>query len=284
MNDSPADALTSRQLDDVERVIDILRGTTVAFATGAGVSTDSGIPDYRGEGSLPRTPMSISQFLDDELFRKRYWAGSQLGWGRFSSVKPNSAHFAIAELERVGLANGVITQNVDGLHRAAGSRSVVELHGTMSRVRCTVCGRTFSRTAISQRLDDDNPWLASADAGDLGPDGDVQIEGVERLTVPPCEVCGGVLRPDIVYFGEFIPRDTFAEAERIIDGAGVLVVAGSSLAVNSGVRLLERARRGDRPIVIINRGVTKGDSRAAVKIDAGVGPVLAVLAERLVNP
>ncbi|MBX3093487.1 MAG: NAD-dependent deacetylase [Cryobacterium sp.] len=281
----PADPLSRKQRDEVEHAVDVLRGRTIAFATGAGVSTDSGIPDYRGEGSLPRTPMSISQFLDDEAFRKRYWAGSQLGWHRFSSVRPNPAHFAIADLERAGLANGVITQNVDGLHRAAGSTRVVELHGTMARVRCTVCGRHFSREGVSHRLAEENPWLSTVDAGELGPDGDVQIDGdtVERLTVPTCEVCGGTLRPDIVYFGEFIPRDVFEAAEEILDAAGALVIAGSSLTVNSGIRLLERARRAELPIVIINRGATKGDARAALKIDAGVGPVLTALAERLIG-
>lgn len=274
--------MTRPQLDGIEGALEILTGRTIAFATGAGVSTDSGIPDYRGEGSLPRTPMSISQFLDDELFRQRYWAGSQLGWDRFSSVRPNPAHVAIAELERADLANGVITQNVDGLHRAAGSTRVVELHGTMSRVRCTVCARHFSRIDVSRRLMEENPWLSTVDAGELGPDGDVLIDNVSRLIVPACEVCGGTLRPDIVYFGELIPRETFEEAEEIIDAAGALVIAGSSLAVNSGIRLLERARRAALPIVIINRGATKGDARATLKIDAGVGPLLTTLAERLI--
>lgn len=284
VNAPPTDSLSRQQLEDVERALDVLDGRTIAFATGAGVSTDSGIPDYRGAGSLPRTPMSISQFLDDEGFRRRYWAGSQLGWARFSSVRPNPAHFAIADLERAGLANGVITQNVDGLHHAAGSTRVVELHGTMARVRCTVCGRHFSRASISGRLAEDNPWLSTVGTGELGPDGDVQIDSdtVERLRVPGCEVCGGTLRPDIVYFGELIPRETFEAAQGIIDTAGALVIAGSSLAVNSGIRLLERARRAELPIVIINRGATKGDARASLKIDAGVGPVLTALAERLI--
>lgn len=282
MSASSADSLSRQQLDDLERALDVLTGRTIAFATGAGVSTDSGIPDYRGEGSPPRTPMSISQFLDDEAFRKRYWAGSQLGWDRFSSVRPNPAHFAIADLERTGLSNGVITQNVDGLHRAAGSTRVVELHGTMARVRCTVCGRHFSRADVSARLAAENPWLSEVDAGELGPDGDVQIDGAGRLIVPNCEVCGGILRPDIVYFGELIPRVTFTAAEEVIDAADALVIAGSSLTVNSGIRLLERARRAELPVVIINRGATKGDSRAVLKIDAGVGPVLTELAERLI--
>lgn len=270
--------------DAVDAAAGILRGHTVAFATGAGVSTDSGIPDYRGAGSEPRTPMSISQFLDDERFRKRYWAGSQLGWRRFSSVRPNAAHVAIAELEASGVANGVITQNVDGLHRAAGSRTVVELHGTMDRVRCTECGNVVWREEVSRRLAEANPWLASVDAGELGPDGDVPVDDVDRVAVPRCTVCGGTLRPDIVYFGELVPRDTFAAAEALIDAATALVIAGTSLAVNSGVRVLERARRNGKPVVIVNRGETKGDSRATLKIDAGVGPVLTGLAERMTTP
>ncbi|HRN30165.1 MAG TPA: Sir2 family NAD-dependent protein deacetylase, partial [Terrimesophilobacter sp.] len=216
--------LSARDSDHVDAAADILRGHTIAFATGAGVSTDSGIPDYRGEGSEPRTPMSISQFLHDERFRQRYWAGSQLGWRRFSALRPNAAHVAIASLEASGIANGVITQNVDGLHRAAGSNRVVELHGTMDRVRCVECGNVVSRDEVSRRIAEANPWLEEVDEGALGPDGDVLIDDIERMTVPPCAVCGGMLRPDIVYFGELVPRATFAAAEDIIDTATALVV------------------------------------------------------------
>jgi len=273
--------LSARESDAVDAAVDILRAHRLVFATGAGVSTDSGIPDYRGEGSEPRTPMSISQFLHDERFRQRYWAGSQLGWRRFRTLQPNSAHVAIASLEAAGAANGVITQNVDGLHRAAGSRSVVELHGTMGRARCVVCGNVVSRDELARRLAEANPWLAEVDEAELGPDGDVLIDDVERLVVPVCAVCGGTLRPDIVYFGELVPRATFAAAEELVDSATALVIAGTSLVVNSGVRILERARRNDKPIIIINRGATKGDQRATLKIDAGVGPVLSALAQRI---
>lgn len=276
---APAHAIADP--DAIESAVGILRGHRIAFATGAGVSTDSGIPDYRGAGSEPRTPMSIRQFLDDEQFRKRYWAGSQLGWRRFSTVRPNAAHEAIAQLERVGIATGVITQNVDGLHRAAGSLEVVELHGTMDRVRCVDCGTVISRDDVSARLAANNSWLDELDEGELGPDGDVRIDDVDRLVVPVCAVCGGTFRPDIVYFGELVPRETFIAAERLVDDATALVIAGTSLVVNSGIRVLERARRSDKPIVIINRGPTKGDLRATLKIDAGVGPVLTTIAERL---
>lgn len=276
-----SEPLSARESDDTDAALEILRGHTIAFATGAGVSTDSGIPDYRGAGSEPRTPMSITQFLDDERFRQRYWAGSQLGWRRFSALRPNAAHHAIASLEASGIANGVITQNVDGLHRAAGSHRVVELHGTMDRVRCINCGNVTSREEVSRRLAEANPWLADIDEGALGPDGDVLIDDIDRMIVPPCTVCGGTLRPDIVYFGELVPRATFAAAEELIDSATALVIAGTSLVVNSGIRVLARARRDDKPVVIVNRGVTKGDTRADLKIDAGVGPVLTALAERL---
>lgn len=278
-----AEPLSAGLSDQVDAAAEILRGHRLVFATGAGVSTDSGIPDYRGENSEPRTPMSITQFLDDERFRKRYWAGSQLGWRRFSTLQPNPAHFAVARLEREGLANGVITQNVDGLHRAAGSRTVVELHGTMGRVRCTNCENVFTRDEVSRLLAESNPWLDDVDERALGPDGDVTIEDVDRVIVPPCPVCGGTLRPDIVYFGELIPRDTFAAAVELIDDATALVIAGTSLVVNSGIRILERARRAEKPVIIINRGPTKGDARAALKIDAGVAPVLTGLAERLLE-
>ncbi|GAB2522698.1 NAD-dependent protein deacetylase [Microbacterium petrolearium] len=265
----------------VGRAIDALAGRRLAILTGAGVSTDSGIPDYRGEGAPRRTPMTAQQFLADEAARRRYWVGSHLGWQAFSTARPNEGHEAIAELERADIATGVITQNVDGLHLRAGSSRVVELHGTMRRVFCLRCGQVFDRRDIGARVEADNPWITVPENVPLGPDGDVLPESTEGFVIPACTVCGGMLKPDVVFFGEYIPAGRFREAEQLVATADALLVAGSSLVVNSGIRLVERARRRKLPVVIVNRGETKADRRATVKIDAGTSPVLARLARAL---
>jgi NAD-dependent SIR2 family protein deacetylase len=267
--------------DSLDEAAAVLSGRRIAVLTGAGISTDSGIPSYRGDGAVPRTPMTISQFVDDETYRKRYWAGSQLGWDRFAALAPNDGHRTLAQLERDGIVVGVMTQNVDGLHQRAGSRRVVELHGSNDRVRCLVCGQLYFRGAIGQKLVRENPWLADIDQRELGPDGDVAVTRLDDLQVPACTVCGGVLRPDIVYFGEFIPAAKSTQAKGLIRSAGALLIVGSSLVVNSGIRLLDQAVRLGLPVVIINRGATKGDTRASVKIDAGASGALGVLADRL---
>lgn len=249
--------------------------------TGAGVSTDSGIPDYRGEGAPRRNPMTFQTFLASEPARKRYWAGSHLGWRRFGSAQPNAGHRALARLERAGVVTGLVTQNVDGLHRRAGSTHVVELHGTMDRVVCLTCGQYFARQAIADRLEQLNPQIDLEQAIRPAPDGDVEVDDVDAMQLPACTVCGGVLKPDVVFFGEFVPGETFETAASIIAGADVLLVAGSSLVVNSGIRLIEQARRRKLPIIVVNRGVTKGDARAAVKLDAGTSPTLTAMADAL---
>lgn len=266
---------------DVSRAVDVLAGRRIALLTGAGVSTDSGIPDYRGKGAPVRTPMTAEQFLSSEASRRRYWVGSHLGWRAFAAAEPNAGHRAIADLERAGVATGVVTQNVDGLHVRAGSRRVVELHGTMRRVFCTHCGQVFDRRDLAQRVEADNPWITVPDSVALGPDGDVLPESSDGFVVPRCTVCGGMLKPDVVFFGEFIPAEKFREAEQLVHGSEGLVIAGSSLVVNSGIRLLERARRRRLPVVIVNRGVTRADARATVKIDAGTSEVLRALAAAL---
>jgi NAD-dependent SIR2 family protein deacetylase len=265
----------------VGRAVDALAGRKVAVLTGAGVSTDSGIPDYRGEGAPARTPMTMQQFLSSDLARRRYWVGSHLGWRRFAAADPNEGHRALADLEQSGCATGVVTQNVDGLHLRAGSRRVVELHGTMRRVGCLQCGQVFDRRDLAARIEADNPWLRTDHDLPLGPDGDVAPESVEDMTVPACSVCGGILKPDVVFFGEYIPAEKFREAEQILRTSDALLVAGSSLVVNSGVRLVERARRRKLPVVIVNRGTTRADARATVKIDAGTSEILRAFAEML---
>lgn len=250
--------------------------------TGAGVSTDSGIPDYRGKGSPVRTPMSFQQFRASERFRQRYWAGSHLGWRRFRAATPNAGHLALTDLEAAGIVNGVVTQNVDDLHLRAGTRHVVDLHGSMHTVSCLSCGQTFDREGIAERLTALNPWLASDELLELSPDGDVHVDAFDTTVIPACTVCGGMLKPDVVFFGEFVPVGKFQEAEGLIRSASALLVAGSSLVVNSGIRVLELARRRRLPIVIVNRGETKGDGRADLRLEAGTTEALTGLRDRLI--
>jgi NAD-dependent SIR2 family protein deacetylase len=282
----PLTATTAREIDghsdaQVDAAVRILEGKRVAVLTGAGVSTDSGIPDYRGAGAPVRSPMTFSQFVADPIYRKRYWAGSHLGWKRFAGANPNAGHSALAELESAGVVNGVITQNVDGLHVRAGSQHVVDLHGSMDRVRCMQCGQAYARGDIAERLTAANPWLDDDAAAVLNPDGDVDITSVDDFLVPDCSVCGGILKPDIVFFGEFVPVVKFTEATALVSRSQALVIAGSSLVVNSGIRLLDQATRKKLPIIIINRGLTKGDSRATLKLDTGASEILVTLLERL---
>lgn len=265
----------------LDAAVDVLRGRRFAILTGAGISTDSGIPDYRGRGTPVRTPMSFQEFCASERFRKRYWAGSHLGWRRFHSASPNPGHYAITDLETAGLAPGVITQNVDDLHLRAGTRHVVDLHGSMHTVSCLSCRQTFAREAIAARLTEANPWLASDDVAELSPDGDVAVDQFDDMVVPACSLCGGILKPDVVFFGEFVPVDKFSAAKALACSADALVVAGSSLVVNSGLRLVHLARSRRMPIIIINRGETKADGRATVKIESGTSEAITALRDRL---
>lgn len=265
----------------IDEAVELLSGRRFAVLTGAGVSTDSGIPDYRGEGAPKRSPMTFQQFLASESYSKRYWAGSHLGYRRFAAAAPNAGHVALAALESSGATNGVITQNVDGLHKQAGSRRVVDLHGAMDRVLCLTCGQVFARESVSARIEAANPWLDADGAVEIAPDGDAIVTDIDAFVVPNCTVCGGRLKPDVVFFGEFIPAEKYREASAMVRSSDALLVAGSSLVVNSGIRLLEEARRRRLPIVIVNRGVTKGDGRAAIKLDGGTTETLVELARRL---
>lgn len=273
--------LDAQTAASIGRAVAALAGRRIAVLTGAGVSTDSGIPDYRGKGAPTRTPMTVQQFLSSDAARRRYWVGSHLGWRAFSAASPNDGHAALADLEHSGIATGVVTQNVDGLHVRAGSRRVVELHGTMRRVLCTHCGQVFDRRDLAVRVEADNPWIAVPDAVELGPDGDVLPASSDGFVIPVCSVCEGMLKPDVVFFGEYIPAPKFREAEQLLAASDALLIAGSSLVVNSGIRLLERARRRKLPVVIVNRGETRADARASVKIDAGTTEVLRAFAEAL---
>ena len=265
----------------LDAVADVLRGRHTAVLTGAGLSTDSGIPDYRGKGAPVRTPMNFHTFVGDERARKRYWAGSHLGWQRFRAAEPNLGHRSLARLESSGLISGVITQNVDGLHTRAGSRHVVDLHGSLDLVICLDCGQAFGRDSVAARLEAANPTLMAPDVVRTAPDGDADVSDIDGFTIPECSVCGGMLKPNVVFFGELVPTVKFTEATALISGAEALIIAGSSLYVNSGIRLLEQARRRKLPIVVINRGETKGDGRALIKLDAGTSESLAGLVDRL---
>ncbi|GGF32437.1 NAD-dependent protein deacetylase [Subtercola lobariae] len=275
---APESLKAAAQLDEIAA---LLAGKRVVILTGAGMSTDSGIPDYRGEGAPKRNPMTFDQFLSSPQYRQRYWAGSHLGWKLFDSARPNGGHTILAEMEAKDVLTGVITQNVDGLHVRAGSNRVVDLHGSMDRVRCLNCGQMYARVSVADQIDEANPWMAEPDAVSVNPDGDAEVTNWHDFVVPACTVCGGTLKPDVVFFGEFIPKERFGEASDLVRASDALIIAGSSLVVNSGIRLLEQARRRRLPVVIINRGITKGDSRATVKLDAGTTQTLTALAARL---
>lgn len=264
----------------IEILSELLTGRRTVVLSGAGCSTESGIPDYRGpSGTLRhRTPMRFQEFAGSETARRRYWARSMVGWPRFKEARPNAAHAALARLEQDGVVGGVITQNVDGLHQAAGSVSVVELHGSLARVRCLTCDRLETRSEIQTRLAEMNPVFAP-DVMSAAPDGDAHLApDVEAsFRVPSCP-CGGVLKPDVVFFGESVPKDWLQRSWDLFDEADVLLVAGSSLEVFSGRRFVLRATERGMPIAIVNLGVTRCDAEAQVRIEGRLGEVLSFLA------
>jgi NAD-dependent SIR2 family protein deacetylase len=246
--------------------------------TGAGLSTDSGIPDYRGPGAPRRMPMNFSEFASGPAARQRYWARSHLGWQRMRAARPNPGHHALATMERHGVVSAVITQNVDGLHRQAGSQVVVDLHGRIADVLCLTCGDRSSRVALHERLSELNPGFgAGVDVG-TRPDGDVALEDVSGFRLAGCTHCGGPLKPDVVFFGENVPRERVERCRALVERASALLVAGSSLAVLSGLRFVRQAHRAGIPVVILNRGTTRGDDLATVRLDAGCSETLSRLA------
>ena len=257
-------------------VPDVLAGRRWLVLTGAGVSTDSGIPDYRGPGSVARSPMTYQEFLESEANRRRYWARAHVGWSRMRSVQPNATHQWLAE--RQESLTGLITQNVDTLHERAGHRDVIDLHGRIDRVRCLDCTALAERTTVHQRLERLNPGWSELDATVL-PDGDVGLEATDGFIVASCEHCAGRLKPDVVFFGESVPKEVVARCFSLVDHAEALVVLGSSLQVMSGLRFVRHAAKRGIPIVIVNRGATRGDDLATVKIDGGVAETLRSWAE-----
>jgi NAD-dependent SIR2 family protein deacetylase len=244
--------------------------------TGAGVSTDSGIPDYRGPGSPVRTPMTIARFRSGHRAQQHYWARSYLGWSSMGTASPNATHRILSDLESDGRLSGLITQNVDGLHGAAGHRDVVELHGRIDQVVCLDCDARTGRGLLQQRLAALNRGFTPARVR-LLPDGDVDLEDTADFVVAGCELCGGVLKPDVVFFGENVPVKRVARCGRLVEDAEALVVLGSSLHVFSGRRFVKQAHARGIPVVIVNRGETRADALATVKIDAGCAETLAAL-------
>lgn len=249
--------------------------------TGAGVSTDSGIPDYRGPDAPKRMPMTISEFRSGPAARQRYWARSHLGWQRMDRAVPNAGHLGLAGLQRTGLVGPIITQNVDGLDERAGADPVIDLHGRLDRVICLDCGALSGRTELAARLAALNPGYGQGLTLQQRPDGDVDLDDTSGFVVADCLVCGGVLKPDVVFFGENVPAPRVAQAYRAVDAAPGLLVLGSSLTVQSGLRFVRRTHRAGRPVAIVNRGPTRGDEFAAVKLDAGCSQTLAALATAL---
>ena len=269
--------------DPAAAVVDVLAGRPLAALTGAGLSTDSGIPDYRGPGSPRRTPMTYQEFLSGPAAQRRYWARSHVGWARMAHAEPNDGHRALADLERTGVLRGLITQNVDGLHAAAGSSALIDLHGRIADVLCTGCGRVSPRVELQQRFTAANPGFveAAGAAVEAAPDGDAELAATDGFTLVGCVACGGVLKPDVVFFGENVPRERVARAFAMVDAAGALLVAGSSLTVMSGLRFVRHAHKLGIPVVIVNRGTTRGDEFAALKVDAGCTEALTALAAAL---
>lgn len=278
---APRSAGGSHTVDDLAA---LLRGRRVVALTGAGLSTESGIPDYRGPETRrrARNPVQFARYVGDPAARRRYWARAALGWARFSGALPNDGHRALAALEGAGALRGVITQNVDRLHHAAGSRRVVELHGALAEVRCLECGHVEARDAVQARLLADNPGLRDRDA-ELAPDGDTEFESeaIRSLRVPTCARCEGTLKPNVVFFGENVPKSTVDEAFALFDEAEVLLVAGSSLAVFSGFRFVRHAEKRGMPVALVNLGETRGDPYAAVRVEASTGHVLPALVRAL---
>lgn len=254
-----------------------LGGKALAVLTGAGISTDSGIPDYRGEGKVARHPMTFDNFMGSPEARVRYWARSFVGWSRISDAEPNAGHKALAEAEKLGHVGQIITQNVDQLHQRAGSKQVIDLHGRLDLVKCVGCGFTITRVEMDELLQGLNPTINKDPEIEFSPDGDAEIEAVAGFQVPPCPRCNGILKPDVVFFGENVPVERVEQSIAAVDRAEVLLVVGTSLAVNSGFRFARQAAKAEKPIIVINVGPTKADDLATVKLEVSSSVALPLL-------
>lgn len=264
---------------DVRAAADLFLGRTTLVLTGAGMSTDSGLPDYRGRDAVPRSPMTYQEFTSSDLSRRRYWARSTVGWRWFARAEPNGGHRALAELGQLTPINGVVTQNVDGLHQRAGSRPVVELHGNLARVVCLGCDAVLDRWALQEDLLALNPSFAEHledldEQARTAPDGDAEVDRTEDFAYPACSSCGGMLKPDVVFFGENARRAVVDRAHALLDAADVLLVLGTSLTVMSGLRFLRRSAKEGRDIVILGDGATRGDDLATLRLHGRLEPTL----------
>jgi NAD-dependent SIR2 family protein deacetylase len=252
--------------------------------SGAGISTESGIPCYRDrEGQRTgRSPILLKDFLGSDYARRRYWARSLIGWPVVAGAQPNAAHHAVRALAARSRVHRLVTQNVDGLHTRAGNPDVIELHGNIGRVRCMDCGEQHTRASVQRMLEAMNPDFIGHVAPDL-PDGDANIEHLDfaSFDIPGCTRCGGVLKPDVVFFGESVPRELVQDAARSLESADAMLVLGSSLMVYSGFRFCEWAAKGGKPIAAINMGKTRADALLALKVEAPCSEVLEALIERL---
>lgn len=277
---------TDYQMNDrdaeVRRLSELVSEGNVTVLSGAGISTESGIPDYRGpEGRQRVTPMMYQEFVGAVANRQRYWARSFVGWRRFAAAAPNSGHYAVAKMQHAGLLGAIVTQNVDGLHQRAGANEVLELHGSLDRVICLDCGTRSSRVELEERLRLANPDFV-ATPHELRPDGDVAIddEEVRRFQLVRCLVCGSdLLKPDVIFFGESVPKALVTRCFTEVERSDALLVLGSSLHVMSGYRFVLRAAELGIPVAIVTRGVTRGDEQATIRIDAPLGETLARLDE-----
>jgi NAD-dependent SIR2 family protein deacetylase len=271
-------------VSEFSALVDLLRRGGVVVLSGAGLSTESGIPDYRGPTGRARrsTPMPYDVFLRDPAARQRYWARSFLGWRLMSAAAPNDGHRAVTALQGLGLVHGIVTQNVDGLHQAAGARDVIELHGGLDRVVCLHCGRLTPRAELDERLRAANPGFAAL-ATRMNPDGDVELpdEAVASFRPVDCDACGGLLKPDVVFFGETVPRERVQACFALVESARALLVLGSSLSVMSGRRFVVRATHLGIPVAIVNQGPTRGDAYASVRLDAPLGSTLRAVVKAL---
>ena len=272
----------------LDELVELVRHKRLAVLTGAGCSTASGIPDYRGPetSKKKRSPILYSEFVRDEAARRRYWARSAIGWPVIRHAQPNDAHHALARLERAGHLTGVITQNVDGLHRQAGSRDVLELHGRLADVICLDCRTVVSRDEVQTTITTNNPGWIADHIGELAPDGDVELPDTvpDDFHLPCCHRCGGILKPHVVFFGENVAKPVVSRAWEIVHSADALLVVGSSLTVYSGYRFVRGAYQQKIPVAIVNLGKTRGDDHACLLVASRVGQALRHLAQSLDNP
>jgi NAD-dependent SIR2 family protein deacetylase len=275
--------VTTEQQDRVAELAGWVADGNVVVLSGAGLSTESGIPDYRGPSGAARraTPMTYQAFTRDPVARRRYWARSHLGWRTIGDARPNDGHRAVARLQGLDLLAGIVTQNVDGLHQAGGARDVVELHGNLARITCLDCGACTPRADLESRLTAANPDFAGV-ASAINPDGDVDLDdaALDGFTVVDCTGCGGMLKPDVVYFGETVPPDRVTRSFELVCAARTLLVLGSSLTVMSGRRFVLRAAKEGIRVAIVNQGATRGEPYAGLIVDAPLGTVLPDLVRR----